>query len=107
MPSHRVPAAQRELAERASRGVLAGRPSAFHRGTLTGADLERIAALRNDITLLMSPKDRTASFAAVRGALPRAKVIEIDAPDHTIQNTPGVNRAIVGAMLEKLGLARR
>lgn len=107
MPTHRVPEAQRELAERTSRGALAGRPAAFHRGTLTHADLRRIRALPNDITLIMSRGDRTASFDAVRGALPRAKLVELAHPDHTIQNTPGVNRIIVDAMLEKLGLPRQ
>ena len=54
----------------------------------------------------MSRGDRIASFDAVRGALPRARFSEIDHPDHTVQNTPGVNRTIVDAMLRSLRLER-
>jgi alpha-beta hydrolase superfamily lysophospholipase len=107
MPSHRELPAQRTLAARTARGAIAGRAAAFHRGTLTGPDLARIAKLPNDITLIMSPDDHTASFEAVRRALPRAKVERVATPDHTLENTTGMNRRIVGAMLDRLGLARR
>lgn len=107
MPIHRELPAQRNLAARTARGAIAGRPAAFHRGTLTDADLARIATLPNDITLIMSPDDRTASFEAVRKSLPRARVERVATPDHTLQNTTGMNRRIVDAILHRLDLARR